>query len=365
MSTEIGSSILTNCTFSGNSVGGTNGQGGGVYSSSPPTLTNCVLWGNTAANASQVYQPSGTSGVTYSDIQQASGVFPGAGNINSDPKFFRNPSPGADGKWGTADDDYGDLRLQLTSPCIDAGSNAAPGLSGITTDLAGNARFGDVPTVPDTGFGTAPIVDMGAYEVVLPKVAFATSGSTVLENAGSVALAIQLSAAFDYPVTVPLLLSGTAVQGTDYTIDSTAITIPAGATSASVNLHLIDDRIYEKDKTVVVAMGTPTNATFGAISSYTLTIPDGDPPALDPIGDKTVEEGTTLSLAATAVDPYAPASSLIYSLDGTPAAGGEHYGGGGVLVDADGRAGGRARMPSPCVSARRPIPACSIPRRSA
>jgi autotransporter-associated beta strand protein len=36
--------------------------------------------------------------------------------------------------------------------------------AGITTDLAGNARFADVPGVADTGSGTAPIVDMGAFE---------------------------------------------------------------------------------------------------------------------------------------------------------------------------------------------------------
>jgi hypothetical protein len=76
----------------------------------------------------------------------------------------RAPAPGPDGRWGTDDDDFGDLRLTGGSPAIDAGDNAAPGLSGITTDLAGNPRFIDVPAAPDTGNGTAPIVDMGAYE---------------------------------------------------------------------------------------------------------------------------------------------------------------------------------------------------------
>jgi len=51
----------------------------------------------------------------------------------------------------------GDLRLQLTSPAIDAGNNAAVP-PGVTTDLDGNPRFVDF-----TGRGNA-IVDMGAYE---------------------------------------------------------------------------------------------------------------------------------------------------------------------------------------------------------
>jgi hypothetical protein len=92
-----------------------------------------------------------------------SSVTDGGGNIDADPLFVRDPDPG-DGDWTTPDDnDYGDLRLQPGSPAIDAGDNAAVP-AGITTDLAGLPRFVDIPTVPDTGSGTPPIVDMGAYE---------------------------------------------------------------------------------------------------------------------------------------------------------------------------------------------------------
>jgi len=155
------SPTLANCTFTANWGG--NGGGMSNYYSSSPVLTNCILWGNTGSLFS-----TGTSDpvVTYCDVQFG---YPGSGNINADPRFIRDPSPGGDGTWRTADDDYGDLRLQANSPCIDAGRNAALP-SGITTDLAGNPRFADVPTVPDTGSGTPPIVDMGAYERLGPTV---------------------------------------------------------------------------------------------------------------------------------------------------------------------------------------------------
>jgi autotransporter-associated beta strand protein len=45
--------------------------------------------------------------------------------------------------------------------------------AGITADLAGNPRFADVPSVADTGSGTAPIVDMGAYESPNPNLVVA------------------------------------------------------------------------------------------------------------------------------------------------------------------------------------------------
>jgi hypothetical protein len=38
----------------------------------------------------------------------------------------------------------------------------------MASDMAGNARYVDVVSVPDTGVGPAPIIDRGAYEVQPP-----------------------------------------------------------------------------------------------------------------------------------------------------------------------------------------------------
>ena len=133
-------SALFNCT-----IGVNNGNGIDFTESSDSpsaTLANSILWGN---SPQQVFGPGDVT-VTYSDIQ---GGWPGIGNIDADPLFVQ---PAGD-----------DLRLDFGSPCIDAGDNdAVP--NGITTDLDGNPRFQDDPDVKDTGNGTPPIVDMGAYE---------------------------------------------------------------------------------------------------------------------------------------------------------------------------------------------------------
>ncbi len=175
----VSSPVIVNCTFIGNAA---DSSGGGMYSqtSSSATLSNCIVWGNIAASFPQVSQSSDSStAITYSDIQDG---YPGDGNIDADPQFIRNPSPGPDSTWGTADDDYGDLRLQLTSACIDAGDNSAVP-AGITTDLGGYARFVDIPSVPDTGSGAAPIVDMGAYEAHVAL--YVDDSATGLNNGGS------------------------------------------------------------------------------------------------------------------------------------------------------------------------------------
>ena len=155
------SPTLTNVTFSGNNA---SGSGGGMLNNdnSNPTLTNTILWGNTALNGPQIFNNSSSPFVTYSDIQDWEDL--NNDNIDADPLFVRNPDPGADNIWSTSDDDYGDLRLQLTSPAIDAGDNTAPGLVGVMTDLGSNLRFVDISSVEDTGNGAQPIVDMGVYE---------------------------------------------------------------------------------------------------------------------------------------------------------------------------------------------------------
>jgi autotransporter-associated beta strand protein len=165
------SPILTNCTFAANSAVGPTAKGGGMYNyeTCSPQLTNCILWGNWAANGSQTYNDKSEPVVTYCSVQ---GGYGGTGNIDLDPQFVRNPDAGPDGTWGTADDDFGDLRLRTNSPCIDAGKNAAVPTS-ITADLAGNPRFADVPGVADSGSGTAPIVDMGPYESPNPNLVVA------------------------------------------------------------------------------------------------------------------------------------------------------------------------------------------------
>jgi len=156
---------LTDCTITGNTAGI---NGGGIrntgMSQAHLTVSNCVLWGN--ADADGMVESSQLANnatvlpvVNYTCIQGWTGSFGGVGNIGDDPLFL-DPA-GQDGDAGTADDD---VRFRAGSPCIDAGdNNVVP--AGVETDLDGLSRFIDDPTVdPDPGYGTPPVVDMGAYE---------------------------------------------------------------------------------------------------------------------------------------------------------------------------------------------------------
>ena len=144
----VGDARITNSLFIGNEA---FTFGGGVVGNG--VIRNSIFWGNTPD------QIDGDALVTYSNVQ---GGWPGQGNIDADPLFV--------------DPDNGDYRLSPGSPCIDAGDNTAVPLDefdldedgdtdeATPIDLDGNPRFVDDPATKDTGNGTPPIVDMGAYE---------------------------------------------------------------------------------------------------------------------------------------------------------------------------------------------------------
>lgn len=163
ISNGSGRLTLTNVTLGGNSAqygGGINNSSFGILNVQGMLslmLNNAIVWGNSAPNGPEIYNSGTAPEIAYSNIRgcggsgnwnSACGINLG-GNIDADPRFL--------------DSLGGDLRLRSDSPCVDAGDNTA--IAGISVDRDGNPRFVDVPDVPDTGRGTPPIVDMGAYEV--------------------------------------------------------------------------------------------------------------------------------------------------------------------------------------------------------
>ncbi|OHB76957.1 MAG: hypothetical protein A2W31_10775, partial [Planctomycetes bacterium RBG_16_64_10] len=183
-----GSVTITSSIILGNSATGYYGSGGGIYSrNGDVTLTSSTIAANSAresgggiysrgaltAHNSIVALNKATSDEDLGILRGSVTGEAGFNLIGVDPHFVRNPSSGADGTWGTADDDYGDLRLTDHSPAIDTGSNdlVPPDL---VTDLDGAARI----------YG--PRVDIGAYEYQGPPAAGRETPSTLVTTAADV-----------------------------------------------------------------------------------------------------------------------------------------------------------------------------------
>lgn len=130
-----------NCTFSGNSSASASVAGSSAGSSI--AINNCIVWANQS--------PGVFSQAVGSPISQTNSIVQAGllGGIDADPLFADAPG--------------GDYSLGPGSPAIDAGDNALVQFESML-DLARNLRKTDNAATPDTGTGTPPIVDLGAYE---------------------------------------------------------------------------------------------------------------------------------------------------------------------------------------------------------
>ena len=148
---------LVNVTFYGNQAD----KGGGLSNTgSDTTLSNVILWSNSAATAgSQIYNFSGGPTISHSNIEGSNGSgmiwnsslgTDGGGNIDIDPLFV--------------DPENGDLSLQGSSMSIDTGDIGSVPEDTLDMDEDGNTTE---PIPFDLGCGHRILnytVDMGAYE---------------------------------------------------------------------------------------------------------------------------------------------------------------------------------------------------------
>lgn len=175
---------ISSSTFVSNSAAG---RGGAIYFryGAATNLSNSILWGSSAPNGPQIFLgdgglPKAVLSIAHSDL--AGGQFGigisqglltwGAGNLSLDPLFVDADGPD-NNPLTFGDNEYA---LSALSPCVDAGDNGALIADLLDVDGDGDTnelvpldlrhlpRRVDVISVPDTGAGIAPIVDIGALE---------------------------------------------------------------------------------------------------------------------------------------------------------------------------------------------------------
>ncbi|MGL1889202.1 MAG: DUF2341 domain-containing protein, partial [Reichenbachiella sp.] len=72
-------------------------------------------------------------------------------------------------------------------------------------------------------------------------------------------------------------LTGTyAEEGTDYTISPTTVSIPANSSSATFDITITDDAVFENDETITLNLSNPSNANIGTNAQFVYTINDND-----------------------------------------------------------------------------------------
>ena len=166
---------------------------------------------------------------------------------------------------------------------------------------------GDYGTTENFNVSVTVTDDDGAPTVSVGDAAAVAEGDDP-ETTTDMTFTVTLSAASGKVVTVPYTLAGSADADDDYDDPTTkSVTIAAGATTANIVIPVKGDELDEANETVVVTLGSPTNATVSTAEGAgtgTGTITDNDAAALS-IADATAAEGATATFAVTLSTPSA------------------------------------------------------------
>ena len=158
-------------------------------------------------------------------------------------------------------------------------------------------------------------------DAATPIVSFASPTSTAGEAAGTRSVTINLNPAPASAIDLRYGVGGTATEGgnDDFTIaGSGSLRVAAGATSATVDVTIVDDSLDESSETVILNLNDHADYDLGATTSHTLTITDNDdPPPQTPIvsitGSGAITEGGTATFNLSASPP--PASAITVNVD--------------------------------------------------
>lgn len=119
---------------------------------------------------------------------------------------------------------------------------------------------------------------------------------------------VSIDTALDFPLSFTLAVeSGSAAEGTDFILNTTTVTIPSYANSASFNITILGDNKAEQDEsaTISIVLSSPTRP--GAYSqntdTITLTIIDDDESDLRVHAPRTIEGQKNTYITLTLSSP--------------------------------------------------------------
>ncbi|MFN3887311.1 MAG: beta strand repeat-containing protein [Aquabacterium sp.] len=190
--------------------------------------------------------------------------------------------------------------ISISSGCV---------VSGTTSATTGN--YPVTIRVTDSSTGVGSHFELESFTLTVsapPAVTITVSPASVSEDgATDLTYTVTRSLNLSSPTVVNITTSGTATAGSDYTGSVATVSIPAGATTATIVINPTADGMVEPDETVTLTVAAGAGYTVGVPASATGTILNDDLPNLA-INDVTANEGNagttnftfTVSLSAPA-----------------------------------------------------------------
>ena len=170
-----------------------------------------------------------------------------------------------------------------------------------------------------------------------PAVSFASASQTADEGAGTRNVGVTLDKAPTADITLKYYVLSTAKPGSDYERLSRTVTVPAGATTATIPVKIIDDGEPESSETVVLTLAPPAGYRVGSPGTHTLTIADNEPAVSFASASQSAGEGSGTRNVGVTLD-RAPTTDITvkYTVRGKATAGSDYTALSGTVAVAAG-----------------------------
>ncbi|MEZ6034467.1 MAG: Calx-beta domain-containing protein [Planctomycetaceae bacterium] len=131
------------------------------------------------------------------------------------------------------------------------------------------------PTNALLGVSSSIVTDILDNDIA--RVSFVTEAASVFEGDADLDIEVRLSKPNSQAVAIPIVLSGSATAGSDFTISSTSVVFEAGETSKFITLTFPNDDRNEATKNLFLSIGDVIGVTLGDLTQSSVTIADEDP----------------------------------------------------------------------------------------
>lgn len=215
----------------------------------------------------------------------------------------------------------------MEASSLPAGLTLNAGVISGTTAVAPGA-YPVTIRVTDSSTGTGSYFEVENFTLTVsaaPSVSIAVAPASVSEDgATNLVYTVTRSLNLSSPTVVNLTTGGTATSGVDYTGGVATVSIPSGATTATVTINPTADATVEANETVILTVAAGSGYTVGAPASATGTILNDDVPSASiTVAPSSVNEdsGTPLVYTVTLDQPSLVPLSVAYTVGGTATSG--------------------------------------------
>lgn len=202
-------------------------------------------------------------------------------------------------------------------------------VSGTTAAAPGN--YPVTLRVTDASTGPGSYFELESFTLTVsppPSVSIAVAPASVSEDgATNLVYTVTRSLNLSSPTVVNITTGGTATSGTDYAGGVATISIPGGATTATITINPTVDSTVEADETVTLTVAAGTGYTVGAPASASGTILNDDVPSASiAVSPATVAEdgATNLVYTVTLSQASLSATSVNFTVAGTATSGADY-----------------------------------------